>query len=88
MKILVLGTGCYKCLNLEMRVARMLAELGLSQVQLTWTDDPHRIRKFLPEDELPGLVINGHLVSSRRLPDEAEIRQWLSDSAQSELQDA
>jgi len=82
--ILVLGTGCYNCLNLEMRVARLLGELGLSQVQLTWTDDPHQIRKFLPEDALPGLVINGHLVSSRRLPDEAEIRQWLSEAAQLE----
>ncbi len=42
----------------------------------------------MPEDELPGLVINGHLVSSRRLPDEAEIRQWPNEAAQSELQDA
>ncbi len=84
MKILVLGTGCYNCLNLEIRVARLLGELCLSQVQLTWTDDPHQIRKFLPEDELPGLVINGHLVSSQRLPDEAEIRRWLSEAAQLE----
>ena len=37
MKISVLGTGCYNCLNLEMRGARLLGELGLSQVQLTWT---------------------------------------------------
>jgi hypothetical protein len=83
-KILVLGTGCYNCLNLEMRVARLLGELGLSQVQLIWTDDPHQIRKFLPEDALPGLVINGHLISSGRLPDEAEIRQWLNQAAQLE----
>ena len=61
-----------------------MGELGLSQVQLTWTEDPHQIRKFLPEDELPGLAINGHLASSRRLPDEAEIRQWLSQAAQLE----
>ena len=82
MKILVLGTGCYNCLNQEMRVARLLNELGLSQVQLAWTDEPHQIREFLPEDALPGLVIDGHLVSSNRLPDEAEIRQWLSEAAQ------
>jgi hypothetical protein len=55
-----------------------LGELGLSQVQLIWMDDPHQIRKFLPEDALPGLAING------RLPGEAEIRQWLSEAAQLE----
>ena len=84
MKILVLGTGCYNCLNLEMRIARLLSEMGLHQVQLTQTDDPRQIRKFLPEEAFPGLVIDSHLVSSGRLPDETEIRQWPSEAAQLE----
>ena len=58
-------------MNLEMVLARLLGGLGLPGVQLTWTGDPPRIRKFLPEDALLGLVING------RLPDETEVRRWL-----------
>ena len=54
------------------------------KVELTRVDDLHRIRAFIPEDEIPGLVINGRLVSCGRLPDEAEVRQWLSEAAQLE----
>ena len=84
MNVLILGTGCYNCLKLEIMVARLLGELSQPGVQLTRVDDAQEIRKFMPEDALPGLVINGRLVCSGRLPDEAEIRQWLSEAAQLE----
>lgn len=84
MKVLILGTGCYNCLSLEMLIARLLKNLALSKVELTRVEDLHRIRKFMPEGEIPGLVINGRLVSSGRLPDEAEVRYWLSEAAQLE----
>ena len=38
----------------------------------------------MPQEALPGLLINGRLVCSGRLPDEAEIRLWLSEAAQLE----
>ncbi len=64
MNVSILGTGCYNCLKLEILVARLLGELGLAGVQSTRVDDTQEIRKFMPEDALPGLVINGRLVSS------------------------
>lgn len=84
MEILILGTGCYGCLSLEMMVARLVKEMGVSGVRLARVDDPHRIRGFIPQDAIPGLVINGQLVSSDRLPDEAEVRQWLQEAARLE----
>jgi hypothetical protein len=84
MEISILGTGCYNCLKLEMLVARLLEELSLSEVRVTRIDDPHQIRKFIPADAAPGLVINGRLASSGRLPDETEVRSWLSQASQLE----
>ena len=84
MEVSILGTGCYHCLNLEMMVARLLGEMGLSEVQLTRVDDPHQIRRFIPEEAIPGLVINGRLVCSGRLPEEAEVRTWLGELTQLE----
>ena len=81
MEISILGTGCYNCLKLEMMIARLVEELGLSEARVTRVDDPHQIRKFIPEDAAPGLVINGRLVSNGRLPDDAEVRGWLSQAA-------
>lgn len=67
-----------------MMVARLLEALALPKAELTRVDDPHYIRKFIPEDAIPGLVINGRLVSSGRLPDEAEVRHWLSEATRLE----
>ena len=53
-------------------------------VQLIRVDDPRQIRKFVPENAIPALVINGQLVSSGYLPGEAEVRRWLSEITQVE----
>jgi hypothetical protein len=84
MEILILGTGCYNCLKLEVMVARLLPESGLVTARMSRVDDPRRIRQFMPEEAIPGLVINERLVSSGRLPDEAEVRQWLGEAARVE----
>ena len=84
MKIEILGTGCHNCLSLEMMVARLVQELNLAAVKVSRVDDAHQIRRVMPEDELPGLAINGRLVCWGRLPAETELRQWLSETAQVE----
>ena len=84
MEILILGTGCYNCLKLEMMVARLLQEQNLPNVKLKRVDDPQQIRKFIAADAIPGLAINDRLVSTETLPDETEVRQWLSETAQVE----
>ncbi len=83
MKIEILGTGCHNCLSLEMMVARLVQELNLA-AEVSRVDDAHQIRRVMPEDELPGLAINGRLVCWGRLPAETELRQWLSQTAQVE----
>lgn len=84
MKIEILGTGCHNCLSLEMMVARLIKELNIAPVELTRVDDARQIRRMMPEDELPGLALNGRLICWGRLPAETELRQWLIETARFE----
>jgi len=77
MDIQVLGTGCYKCIELEVLLASVLAELKLTDTPVTRVDDPIRIQRHIPLDDVPGLLIDGRLVSQRRLPSRDELREWL-----------
>jgi hypothetical protein len=77
MDIKVLGTGCYKCVELEVLLAKALAELGLTGMQVARIDDPIQIRHHIPLDDVPGLLIDGRLVSQGRLPSLDELREWL-----------
>ncbi len=80
MKIQILGTGCYNCVRLELLVADVLAELGASHVEIERIDDPLQIRHYIPEDEIPGLVVNGILMSSRTVPDRETLKAWLGEA--------
>jgi hypothetical protein len=75
--IKVLGTGCHNCLELEKRLAEAITILGLSDVNVERIDDEHIIRHYLPLDAIPGLLINGRLVSERRVPDLETLLDWL-----------
>jgi len=77
MKIEVLGTGCYRCIALESELAQVLAELGMSKVRVERVSDESTIRRIMPLDAIPGLVIDGHLVHSGEVPSRDELRQWL-----------
>lgn len=81
MDIKILGTGCYSCLELELLVMRTLEELGLTDVRVEKVDDARAIRRWMSEDLIPGLVINGVLVSAGRLPAPTELRAWLQEAA-------
>ncbi|WP_448592855.1 thioredoxin family protein [Thermoflexus hugenholtzii] len=80
MKIQILGTGCYNCVRLELLVADVLAELGASHVEIERIDDPLRIQHYIPEDEIPGLVIDGVLMNSRTVPDRETLKTWLREA--------
>ena len=80
MKIEILGTGCYNCIKLETLVSEILAELGKSNIEVVRVTDEHYIRKFMPVDELPGLVIDGVLVSTRDVPEREKLKEWLKDA--------
>lgn len=81
MKIEVLGTGCYNCVELEILLADVLKELGKSDVEVVRMDDEQRIRHYMPLDEVPGLLIDGVLASVRELPPREKLVEWLSGAS-------
>ncbi|HLC04270.1 MAG TPA: thioredoxin family protein [Anaerolineales bacterium] len=77
MRIEILGTGCYKCVRLESLIHEVTREAGRTDVEIIRVDHESAIRKFMPLDEIPGLVIDGHLVGTGRVPDRATLVEWL-----------
>jgi hypothetical protein len=77
MKIQILGTGCHNCLELEMRVAEAIARSGRSDVNMERIDDEKMIRHHIPLDTIPGLLIDGRLVSQREVPTIETLLDWL-----------
>lgn len=75
--IKVLGTGCHNCLELERRLAEAIAKSGRNDVEVERLDDEHTIRHYLPLDAIPGLLIDGRLVSQRQVPDMETLLDWL-----------
>ncbi len=78
MKIEILGTGCYNCVKLESLIDEVLHELGKSDVEVVRVDDEKQIRHHISLDEIPGLVIDGVLASTRELPPREKLVEWLS----------
>ena len=78
MKIEILGTGCYKCIELETLIDEVLQELGKTDVEVARVNDEKRIQHFISLDEIPGLLIDGVLASTRELPARGKLFEWLS----------
>ena len=72
----ILGSGCANCRKLEAVAREAAAGVGIAAEFVKVTD----MNAIMAYDVLstPGLVINEKLVSSGRLPSQAEIRQWMS----------
>lgn len=82
LSVKVLGSGCANCKKLEKSARGAIARLGLDAQVEKVTD----IGDIMSYNVLstPGLVINEKLVSSGRLPSEAEITTWLTDALMAE----
>jgi hypothetical protein len=78
MKIEILGTGCYNCVKLESLIDEVLQELGKTNVEVARVSDEKQIRHYMPLDEIPGLLIDSVLASTRELPSRAKLVEWLS----------
>ena len=78
MKIEILGTGCHNCILLESLVDEVLTELGKIDTQVTRVSDEIAIRHLMPIDDIPGLVIDGVLASTRAVPDRQTLKEWLA----------
>ena len=72
----ILGAGCANCRKLEAVAREAAAAAGIEAQFLKVTD----MDAILAYDLMstPGLVIDDKLVSSGRIPTQAEIRQWLA----------
>lgn len=77
MKIQVLGTGCHNCLELERRLAEAIVKTGRTDVEVERLDDEHIILHHIPLDAIPGLLIDGQLVSQREVPAIETLLDWL-----------
>lgn len=72
----ILGPGCPNCRKLEAVAREAAASAGVDAEFVKVTD----MKDIMAYDILstPGLVIDEKLVSSGRIPTQAEVRQWLA----------
>ncbi|MGQ9494069.1 MAG: thioredoxin family protein [Anaerolineae bacterium] len=77
MHIIILGPGCPNCKKVEALTKEAVAELDLDDVTFQKVTDLAEIMKY-PILRTPGLVINGKVVCSGRIPTKAEIKAWLT----------
>jgi small redox-active disulfide protein 2 len=72
-----LGPGCKNCEKLEQDVQKALSELNIKADVIKVTD----IMKFSSYGILmtPGLVINGKVYSSGKIPAMATLKKWIED---------
>jgi small redox-active disulfide protein 2 len=76
MEIKVLGTGCPKCKTLEKITREAVAEMGLL-AEVTKVDDIMKIMEY-GIIRTPGLVVDGKVVLSGRLPSVSELKELLT----------
>lgn len=76
MEIKVLGTGCPKCKALEKAVINSLAELNI-QAEVNKVEDIMQIMQY-GVMRTPALVIDGKVVLSGRLPNNNELKDFLT----------
>jgi len=72
LEIKILGTGCPKCKNLDKITRKVVEEAGL-EANIEKVEDIMEIMKF-GIISTPGLVVNGEVKVSGRLPSEKEIK--------------
>ncbi len=78
LNIKVLGSGCANCKRLEANARKAVDDLQL-QAEVEKVTDMTEIMKW-PILSTPGLVVNGKVVSSGRVPAPEEIRDWLTQA--------
>lgn len=78
MEIKVLGTGCPKCKKLEQLTREAVSELGI-EATIEKVEDIYKIMQF-GVMHTPGLVVNGKVVMSGKLPKTSEIKELLENA--------
>jgi small redox-active disulfide protein 2 len=78
LEIKVLGPGCPNCERLEQEVYKILGELNLG-ADVEHVRDLKEIASY-GFVATPGLVINGKLVSTGKVPGKTQIIKWLEEA--------
>ena len=78
MEIKVLGPGCHRCHELDKRTREVVTELGI-EADVEYIQDINKIIEYAILNT-PGLVIDGKVVCSGRVPAKDEIRDLLISS--------
>jgi len=76
MEIIVLGTGCSKCKALEKITRDAVTEMSIN-ANITKEEDIVNIMKYGIMNT-PGLVINGKVVMSGRVPSSKEVKEIIT----------
>jgi small redox-active disulfide protein 2 len=82
MNIKILGPGCHKCHELDKRTREVVNELGLD-ASVEYIQDLNKIIEYAILTT-PGLVVNGQLVCSGRVPTKAEISKFITTALEKE----
>ena len=80
MKIEILGTGCAKCITLEKIVREVVSQLD-GDYEVVKVDDIMEIMAYNILS-MPGLVIDGKLISTGKVLSADEIRQYIKEAGQ------
>lgn len=75
MNLKILGGGCANCKRLE-QITRKVTEENQIEAEFDHVTDYAEIMKF-GVMSTPALVVDGKVLSSGRIPSEAEITGWL-----------
>ncbi|HCS47934.1 MAG TPA: redox-active disulfide protein 2 [Candidatus Aminicenantes bacterium] len=78
MEIRILGPGCPRCHEVEKRTINVLAQLSVAADVQKISD----IKKIMEYSIIgtPGLVINGNVKCSGRIPSLEEIKRWIQEA--------
>lgn len=78
MEIIILGTGCPRCHEVEKRTMNVLVEMNAPADVQKVTD----IKKIMEYKILgtPGLVINGKVKSAGSIPSKEDIKKWIEEA--------
>ena len=76
MEIIILGTGCPRCKTLEKMTREIVQEVGLN-ASVRKEEDIIKIMNY-GIMHTPGLIINGKVVLSGRIPTSKELKEILT----------
>jgi small redox-active disulfide protein 2 len=80
-KIKVLGPGCANCKRLEQITQKVIDNMAANATIEKVTDYQQIVE--LGVMSTPGLIVNDKVVSSGRIPSEAEVTEWIKTALES-----